>query len=244
MRPRAVRRNGFIALLFAGCLAARTSGAAAPVPVEVVSHQGQWELAYGLVYYRVFGDLKNVSSEPVRFVKLRMTLLGAEGKPVLERVAYNQSAEALAEQETEGYEETLTFAEKLAKTKPLAPGQVELFRIGLAKEDIPASPRFVRYRLEILEAPGQEEEPGTVLAEPIRLEGEPADQGAPGGEGIDINAAGEEELMTLPDITKARARAILLHRKGNGPLIQLEELSIIPQISPFYEKIRDRLTLK
>ncbi|MGH7821177.1 MAG: DUF3426 domain-containing protein [Candidatus Binatia bacterium] len=120
---------------------------------EVVEHDGTWELAYGLVYYRVFGKVKNVSKEPLRFVKLELELLDKDGKPVLARAGYNQKAEALGDQETEGYVETQSFEERLAKVQPIAPGETDLFRIGLAKDDIPKKPKFTTYRIRVVEVP-------------------------------------------------------------------------------------------
>ncbi|MGH7859665.1 MAG: DUF3426 domain-containing protein [Candidatus Binatia bacterium] len=118
---------------------------------EIVEHDGTWELAYGLVYYRVFGKVKNASKEPLKFVKLELELLDKAGKPVLTRAGFNQKAEALAEQETEGYVETQSYEERLAKVEPLGAGETDLFRIGLAKDDIPKKPKFTTYRIKVVE---------------------------------------------------------------------------------------------
>jgi competence protein ComEA len=64
------------------------------------------------------------------------------------------------------------------------------------------------------------------------------------GEKININTATEAELMKLPEMTEARAKAILNYRTGNGELIQLEELRLIPQVAPIYDKIRNELVLE
>ena len=42
--------------------------------------------------------------------------------------------------------------------------------------------------------------------------------------GVNINIAGLEELMTLPGIGEARARAIIEDREANGPFVYPEEL--------------------
>lgn len=44
------------------------------------------------------------------------------------------------------------------------------------------------------------------------------------GERVDVNTAGLEELMTLPGIGEARARAILEDREANGPYRYPEDL--------------------
>lgn len=46
----------------------------------------------------------------------------------------------------------------------------------------------------------------------------------PSGERVDINTAGLEELMTLPMIGEARARAILDEREEHGPFQHPEDL--------------------
>jgi hypothetical protein len=86
-------------------------------------------------------------------VKLEVELLDRDGKPVLTRTAFNQKAEALAEEETPGYVQEKSFEERLAATPPLGAGEEDLFRVGLAKDDIPNDPKFRSYRLRIVEAP-------------------------------------------------------------------------------------------
>jgi hypothetical protein len=136
-------------LVFALCLL--TAPVCRAAEAEVVEHAGKWELAYGLVYYRVFGTVKNTSGAPLRYVKLEIELLDKDGKPVLTRVGFNQKAEALAEQETEGYVEKMSFEERLARVQAVGAGESDLFRIGLAKDDIPKKPKFTTYRLKIVE---------------------------------------------------------------------------------------------
>jgi hypothetical protein len=148
--PERRRRPFVLGLLVAAALAA--GSARADEAARITEQAGQWELAYGLVYYRVFGKVENASKKPLRYVKLRLELLDKDGKPVLERVGFNQRAEALGEQETEGYQEKQSFEERLATVKPLAPGETDLFRIGISKDDIPKQPKFRSYRVKIMEA--------------------------------------------------------------------------------------------
>ena len=63
-------------------------------------------------------------------------------------------------------------------------------------------------------------------------------------EKLNINTASVEELMKLPKMTEARAKAIIIYRKGHGELVQLEELELIPQVAPIYDQIKDRLVLE
>lgn len=50
------------------------------------------------------------------------------------------------------------------------------------------------------------------------------------GKLVDINTAGTEELMTLPDIGAVRAAAIIEYRTVNGPFRYPEELIYVPGI--------------
>ena len=67
---------------------------------------------------------------------------------------------------------------------------------------------------------------------------------AAGGGKINVNTADEKELMTLPEVTEARAKAIVTYRKSTGELIQVEELKLIPQVKPIYDKIVDRVVVE
>ena len=64
----------------------------------------------------------------------------------------------------------------------------------------------------------------TAMTVPDRLPWEPPaiEETAEGR--VDINTAGLEELMTLPGIGEARARAILDDREANGPFVYPEDL--------------------
>jgi hypothetical protein len=120
----------------------------------IVEQHGQWEMSYGAVYYRVFGYVENKSSKPIHYVKLELDLVDASGKPVYSTVGYNQKAEALGSVEGEGAD-TLKKAppeETLKKIEPMRPGEKDLFRIGVSKDDIPKKPKFKGYHLKIVEA--------------------------------------------------------------------------------------------
>lgn len=60
---------------------------------------------------------------------------------------------------------------------------------------------------------------------------------------VNLNTASEEELMKLPDVNQARARAIINYRKTTGEFIQRDELELIPQLKPIYGKLKDRVTV-
>ena len=61
---------------------------------------------------------------------------------------------------------------------------------------------------------------------------------------LNINTAVEADLMKLPEMNEARAKAIVNYRKNTGELIQLEELELIPQVKPIFPKIKDHLVLE
>jgi hypothetical protein len=120
----------------------------------IAEQHGQWEMSYGAVYYRVFGYVQNKSTKPLHYVKLKLDLVDAGGKSLYSTVGYNQKAEALGTVEGEGADtlKQTTPEEKLKKIEPLKPGEKDLFRIGVSKDDIPKKPKFKSYQLKIIEA--------------------------------------------------------------------------------------------
>jgi competence protein ComEA len=61
---------------------------------------------------------------------------------------------------------------------------------------------------------------------------------------VNVNTAAEADLMKLPEMTEARAKAIIGYRKSTGELIQVEELQLIPQVKPIYEKLKGSVTVE
>ena len=55
---------------------------------------------------------------------------------------------------------------------------------------------------------------------------------------VNVNTASEQELLKLPEMTVARARAIINYRDSTGELIQVDELELIPQVKPIYPKLK------
>ena len=61
---------------------------------------------------------------------------------------------------------------------------------------------------------------------------------------VNINTAGEEELMTLTGIGEAKAVAIIRHREENGAFEAIEELMEISGIKEgVFEKIKEQITV-
>ncbi len=59
---------------------------------------------------------------------------------------------------------------------------------------------------------------------------------------VDINSAGEDELMTLPGIGSARAQAIISYREANGPFGEISDIMQVSGIKEAaFEKIKDRI---
>lgn len=63
-------------------------------------------------------------------------------------------------------------------------------------------------------------------------------------EKVNINAAGVDELVTLPGIGKAYAERIVEYRQKNGPFKKVEDILNVRGIGEkTFERIKDRLTL-
>jgi len=80
---------------------------------------------------------------------------------------------------------------------------------------------FLRDRAEA-EVPALVETDLSVPVEEVRLDPSP----------LDLNAASEEELTTLPGIGEELARRIVEYREAGGPFENVEELTEVPGIGP------------
>jgi len=145
------RFGGVAAIALALWLSA--AGPARAEDAAIVDQKAQWEISYGAVYYRVFGNVQNKSQKPIHYVKLQLDLLDANGKSVYTFVGYNQKAEALGDVEGEGADTMAktSVEERMKKVEPLKPGEKDLFRLGVSKDDIPKNPKFKKYSLKIVE---------------------------------------------------------------------------------------------
>lgn len=63
-------------------------------------------------------------------------------------------------------------------------------------------------------------------------------------ETINLNTASAEELKKLPEMSDARATAIVNYRKSTGEFIQVDELELIPQVKPIFGKIKDKVAVE
>jgi competence protein ComEA len=79
---------------------------------------------------------------------------------------------------------------------------------------------------------------------PLRGETAQASASAPGGQRVNINTAGLEELTSLPGIGQVRAQAIVDYRFKNGPFSRTDELMNLPGIgSATYQGLKDLVTV-
>lgn len=225
MAPEHVRRvrwagAGFLFVILA-------SPAFGEPAAKIVTQKAAWEIAYGLVLHRVVGEVENVSSAPIPYVHLKVEWLAADGTVVHAMDAFNQRAEPLGMVEAEERKGLLSTID------PLAPGEKEIFRVAISKDEIPKTPRFVLARARIVEP---EADPGSVVP-PLPAATKPAT------DALNVNRATKEDLLALPGMTEARAVALLHHIAKNGPVVQLDELGIIPQLVPVLDEIRPKLRL-
>lgn len=63
------------------------------------------------------------------------------------------------------------------------------------------------------------------------------------GDKVNVNTAAEADLMKLPEMSEARAKAIISYRQSTGEFIQVEELELIPQVKPIYPKIKNLVSV-
>jgi hypothetical protein len=112
--------------------------------VEVLAHAGKWESGYGSKFYNVVGRLKNVSGQPLTYVKLRIDAVDKDGKVVASTETYNESAEVLGVPEVDGQ---ALLAQ--GKIKQIAPGAEERFRGSFLDEE---TPPFDNYAVTVIEA--------------------------------------------------------------------------------------------
>lgn len=62
-------------------------------------------------------------------------------------------------------------------------------------------------------------------------------------EKLDLNRATKEQLVAV-GLSESQAIQVISHRDKSGPLLQVEELLVVPQMSrESYEKIRSRVTV-
>jgi hypothetical protein len=145
------RVAALVAVAVAAVLVAPVAGADRPARrgdgARVLEHHGRWESGYGAKFYNVVGRLKNTSSHPLRYVKLRIDALDAKGRKVASIETYNESAEVLA---VEGLPGDVAERLKAMQPKPLAAGAEERFRGGFMADETPA---FTSYRVEVVETP-------------------------------------------------------------------------------------------
>jgi hypothetical protein len=131
-------------------LLAAVSGRAAD-DATILRHEGKWESGYGARFYNVVGALENTSGHALRYVKLRIEALDAEGKMLGATDTYNESAEVLAAPEIDP-------AKVLAsgKVKPLGAGATERFRGGFMADEYPA---VKAHRVHVIETPAVSDTP-------------------------------------------------------------------------------------
>jgi hypothetical protein len=134
---RARRGFALLGLLVAVACGRRGSDA------EVLEHHGKWESGYGSKFYNVVGRLKNVSDQPLVYVKLRIDAVGKDGAVVASTETYNESAEVLGVPEVDGQQ---LLAQGKIKTIP--PGAEERFRGSFLDEE---TPPFDDYAVTVIE---------------------------------------------------------------------------------------------
>jgi hypothetical protein len=128
-----------LVLLVATAVRADETGA------TILRDEGKWESGYGARFYNVVGTLENTSGHALRYVKLRLDALDADGKVLGSTDTYNESAEVLAAPEVDARKVLAS-----GKVKPLAAGAEERFRGGFMADEYPA---VKSHRVTVVDAP-------------------------------------------------------------------------------------------
>lgn len=132
------------------------SGVLAPAPganAQITTHKGEWSVFASMQgdaepIFLITGKLKNISAQPLAYVKMQFELLDDEGVVIVRDHGYNRQAEALREETYESGKKTL----KEMAIPPLKAGAEESFRFLFFKTDIP---EFHSYRIRIMETQGE-----------------------------------------------------------------------------------------
>jgi hypothetical protein len=131
-------------------------GVLAPTPgvnAQITTHKGEWSVFASMQgdaepIFLITGTLKNISTQPLAYVKMQFELLDDEGVVIVRDHGYNRQAEALREEAYESGKKTL----KEMAIPALKAGAEERFRFLFFKADIP---EFHSYRIRIMETRGE-----------------------------------------------------------------------------------------
>ncbi len=112
-----------VAVVLATVVVAGAARAAEPVVLENV--KTEWQNLYGAIVYAASANVHNTGAAPVQAVRVRLSLFDKDGKLVIQREAYNLSAEQLTE-----------HPDQLAAVKPIPAGGSDPVRLSIDKADI------------------------------------------------------------------------------------------------------------
>jgi len=93
--------------------------------------------------YVIHGTVRNDSSAPIRFVRLRFELLADDGKAVATQEGFNRAAESMLDSRRFGGE----LDDSRIRTVAIPPGATDTFRTAFVAEE---TPRFRTHRVSVV----------------------------------------------------------------------------------------------
>lgn len=127
---------------------------------------------------------------------------------------------------TAGLSYSLFSPKEKEEVRIIKGGAAEMLALGYTSTPVPSLETLSEKSLENGENAGQKPVPTTIVERKL----------------ININTAGQEELMKLPGIGESRAKDIIAFRNENGAFQKIEDIMLVKGIkNGLFSKFKDRI---